>query len=360
MKKLAMSFPGCGILLSGIVCHCVSANLIAGQVVGWGDNVAGQATGIPSFPQSNGAVVVGDNPFATGRVVIAGLPLSNAIAVCAGHGFSLALLADNTVVGWGDNQMGRAIGAETAPPHRASGAVVVHGQALTNITSIAAGGAFGLALRQDGRVVTWGKNTVPPGLTNVVAIAASGFFSAAVKRDGSVVSWASDPQISSRVPKPLDNVAAIACGGGPYERGMALKKNGTVVLWGVTSPDEDPPAGLTNVVGIASGGCHSLVLHRDGTVFGWGCNSFGQATGTPTVGDPGQSLSASGLVTIGGATLTNVAAIAAAKAHSLALTRDGKVIAWGDKRLYRGVPGDLTNAVAIAAGDGFCLAIQQE
>src|SRR5208282_5721653 len=93
-----------------------------------------------------------------------------------------------------------------------------------------------------------------------------------------------------------------------------------------------------------------------GTVMGWGFNMAGQATGIPTT-----NYVSSGLVRIGGQTLSNVVSIAAGDAYSLALKEDGTVVAWG--HMVHGlhpatVPAGLSNVVAIAAGSfDFCLAI---
>ncbi len=109
--------------------------------------------------------------------------LSNVVAIAAGAGQSLALKNDGTVVGWGWNQSGEATGVPTiGKPNLenfSSGAVHLNGQLLTNVVSIAAGHGYSMALKQDGTVVAWGKMgdshrpaTVPEGLSNVVAIAA--------------------------------------------------------------------------------------------------------------------------------------------------------------------------------------------
>ena len=84
------------------------------------------------------------------------------------------------------------------------------------------------------------------------------------------------------------------------------------------------PAALSNVVAIACGEYHNLALKQDGTVLGWGMNSSGQATGTPA-----KAPYAPGLVTISGQVLSNVVAIAAGDAHSLALRSDGSIVGWG-------------------------------
>jgi hypothetical protein len=92
---------------------------------------------------------------------------------------------------------------------------------------------------------------------------------------------------------------------------LALKSDGTVEGWGQNwAGQATPPAGLSNVIGIAAGDDHSLALKSDGTVVGWGQNWAGQAT--PPAG------------------LSNVIGIAAGNDHSLALKSDGTVVGWGD------------------------------
>src|SRR5262249_52314537 len=116
-----------------------------------------------------------------------------------------------------------------------------------------------------------------------------------------------------------------------------------------------PPAGLSNVVAIASGGGHCLALKPDGTVFGWGDNDSGQALGVAS-----NSLGhlVFGTVAIGGQVLSNVVAIAAGSRCSLALRKDGTVVGWGSNGFHQtDVPAGLTNVVAIAAGENFCLAL---
>jgi alpha-tubulin suppressor-like RCC1 family protein len=332
----------------------IQAGSSSGEVVGWGNNISGEATGIPSP----------DTYCATGVVTTAGRVLSDVEAISAGDGHSLVIHTDGTVVGFGGNFLGEAVGWTNEYPYRANAQVRIGGRVLSNVSSVVANHDFSLALKADGTVITWGGNYVPAGLTNIAAIAAEWGHSWALKRDGTIVGWSSHPtshDYGQLLPVPdLSNVVAIAVGpGGNGTRGLALRKDSTVGTWGseTTFHDATPPAGLSNVVGIAAGYNHSLALTKDGTVTGWGFNNAGQATGIPSTNSP--SISA-GQVTIAGQVLSNVVSIASNRGYSLALKKDGTVVTWGRivNDLYPvTVPAGLSNVVAIAAGESFCLAI---
>jgi alpha-tubulin suppressor-like RCC1 family protein len=121
-------------------------------------------------------------------------------------------------------------------------------------------------------------------------------------------------------------------------------------------------AGLTNVVAVAAGVNHSLALTSDGYVWAWGGNTDGQ------IGD-GSNTRRATPVLLG---LTNIIAIAAGQSHSVALQSDGTVWTWGDNfygQLGIGTNTDsttpvylatLTNATAIAAGDNYTLVAKSD
>ncbi len=294
---------------------------------------------------------------------------SDAVAISAGTGHSLALRNDGTVFGWGANFLGMALGYKTSDLDVTNGVVVINGRVLSNVVSTATGRGFSLALKKDGTVVTWGENHVPAGVTNIAGIAAEWGYSWALKRDGTIVGWASQPfsheygqliQVNG-----LSNIVAISVGPGGYgTRGVALMRDGTVGHWGSETEYKDatPPAGLSNVVAVSVGQGYTLALKSDGTIVGWGLNEFGEATGVPTTNySPGFSHYSAGQVRIGGQVLNNVVSIAAGRGYSLALKKDGSVVAWGCMAYNRYlviVPKGLSNVVAIAAGaEDFCLAI---
>lgn len=120
--------------------------------------------------------------------------LSNVVAVAAGYNHSLALTRDGTVTGWGFNNAGQATGIPNTNFDSVSfGPVTIEGQVLSNVVSIAAGHGYSMALKRDGTIVTWGRMvnnlypaTVPAGLSNVVAIAAGDNFCLAITTNSAV------------------------------------------------------------------------------------------------------------------------------------------------------------------------------
>jgi alpha-tubulin suppressor-like RCC1 family protein len=324
-----------------------SANCLpppAGSVVAWGYNTLGQAEGAPPTET------------ATRLLKVVGEPITDAVAVSAGLAHALVLKSDGTVAGIGFNFYGQATGLSEASAAPTNGIVTVSGSALREVVAVAAGEQFSLALKRDGSLVAWGANHVPPGMSNITAVAASGIYSLALTRPGKVIGWGSQPWASISVPESATNALAIAVGGGGnLVRQEALRRDGTVMIWGTGIESVQPaPAGLTDATAIAAGGAFSLALKRDGTVFGWGFNRYGQATGVPTSSEPHEG---AGLVKVRGVTLTNVIAIAAWGDYALALKADGTVTAWGNERSFKPVPDGLNNVVAVAAGEGFCLAV---
>jgi alpha-tubulin suppressor-like RCC1 family protein len=130
-----------------------------------------------------------------------------------------------------------------------------------------------------------------------------------------------------------------------------------------TTPRTAPKAipSVTGVISLAAGDSHTLALTWDGRVFAWGYNNSGRLGDGTT-----QNQSSPVLVP----SLSNVVAIAAGASHSLALTANGSVYAWGvgtSGQLGQGstpaslqvptlVPG-LSGIVGIAAGEWHSLAV---
>ncbi len=176
-----------------------------------------------------------------------------------------------------------------------------------------------------------------------------------MKEDGTVWSWGDNTEgqlgngTSTRSNTPvqvsnLNSVIAIAAGG--YHC-LALKDDGTTWAWGWNSrgqfgdgttndsnvPVLSSPLSFINVIAIAAGAEHTLVLRSNGQVLACGRNGDGQ------LGN-GTNINSSSPTQVG-IVATNIAAIAAGDNHSLALTFDGIVYSWGDN--FRGQLGNGDN-----------------
>ena len=210
--------------------------------------------------------------------------------------------------------------------------------------AIAAGSGFSLALDATGQVWAWGDN-------------ASGELGNGVGSSNNLTPL--------KIPG-LTNVTALARLFGS-RHAYAIKADGSVWGWGDnsygqlgdgTTTNQNSPIltpGLTNVVAIAAGVRFSLALKTDGTVLAWGDNLFGQlGNGTTTnCYTPGQVTG-----------LSNVTAIAVGFLHALAVKTNGTVWAWGENdagQLGNGSMTDsslpvqavgITNATAISASRG--------
>jgi alpha-tubulin suppressor-like RCC1 family protein len=135
---------------------------------------------------------------------------------------------------------------------------------------------------------------------------------------------------------PGVTVASVAAGKG---FSLALLSNGTVLAWGednvgqlgngtTTTGSTDVPvevSGLSEVAAIAAGGAHSLAVLRNGTAKAWGAGEEGQIGNGAKVAANDLPLTVSGL--------SGVVAVAAGGGaggeDSLALLSDGTVKAWG-------------------------------
>lgn len=197
----------------------------------------------------------------------------------------------------------------------------------------------------DATLAEWGQYApaTTPAYRGAVRAIDQGGASVLVKGDGTVMWWGAPQSYSwpMVVPADLSDVVAVACGSSTAygTHAIALKADGTVVGWGSNAYGEAlTPAGLGEVVAIASGRQYNLALKADGTVVGWGRTDY--ETAVP-------------------AGLRDVVAIAAGDRIALALKSDGTVVAWGG--LTSNVPPDAaTDVVGIAAGSGSALAVRAD
>ncbi len=244
------------------------------------------------------------------------------------------------VLGWGNNEHEDLLGNVTLargpePPELSD--VPVEVSSLAQASSLAAGGSHGLALLEDGTVMSWGAGI-------------SGELGDGTRVGSARAVTVCAPEIARCLGGPyLEGVRAIAAGEG---FSLALLSSGVVVAWGGgdygdlgigdqigsqtpapvcmrrESPCE-PSNYLSEVVAIAAGKLHALALLRNGTVMAWGDDEEGQLA----VGAGVKRCAPSHYKCIWNPRpvpgLSEVTAIAAGNEFSLALERDGSVKAWG-------------------------------
>ena len=167
-----------------------------GTLWGWGENLFGQ---------------LGDGTTSSNRTTPTqeATGATNWTAISGGGSHSMALKSDGTLWAWGKNQFGQ-VGDGTTSSNRSTPTQEATG--ATNWTAISAGHEFTVALKSDGTLWAWGNSsygqlgdgTILPnlthtyrstptqeatGATNWALISAGGKHSMALKSDGTLWGW---------------------------------------------------------------------------------------------------------------------------------------------------------------------------
>jgi alpha-tubulin suppressor-like RCC1 family protein len=176
---------------------------------------------------------------------------------------------------------------------------------------------------------------------------------------------------SRNVASQVHGISEVVAMAGGWGHSLVMKSDGSLWAWGWNHAGQvgdgslqDRRAALRLSVAIpflsvSAGADHSIALARDGGLWAWGHNLGNLADGTIT--------NRSTPVKV--ARLTDVVAISAGFDHSLAITRDRNVWAWGERRSF--VNGDTAEMVpsrvlllhdidAVSAGEGFSLAVGKD
>jgi alpha-tubulin suppressor-like RCC1 family protein/outer membrane protein assembly factor BamB len=267
-------------------------------------------------------------------------------------GFSLAIQTNGSLWAWGANHFGQ-LGIGSTNLQRTPALV----GSDSNWFQVEAGATHTLGLKRDGSLWAWGANNVGQlgfGNTNAtstplrvgtesawVEIRAGGFFSLARRADGTIWAWGantnrqlglgtnSNRSVPTRIGTDSD-WAGLSAGVG---HSLAVKTNGTLWAWGQNNSGQlgiGTDTVTTNLVQVGTdtdwllpeaGNSHSFALKTNGALFAWGANPVGQ------LGN-GQSNSGPNVLPIAIVSDPPWRAIDASM-HSLGMTVDGRVWAWG-------------------------------
>ncbi|MGD9663104.1 MAG: hypothetical protein AB7U63_17750, partial [Porticoccaceae bacterium] len=313
---------------------------------------------------------------------------------------ALAIKTDGTLWAWGNNASGQlgngTTNAENTP-------VQVGGD--DDWQSVTGGYAHTVAIRKDGTLWAWGRNydgelgigtsgsgtdeyaPIQVGSDTDWLVVSAGFgHTLALKKNGTLWGWGKNTNyqlgdgttVTSTVPKQIGSDTdwqTVSAGG---EFGLAIKKNGdqqTLWTWGDnlysqlgdgTQVDQHVPTQLgidTDWERISGGSYYSLASKKDSTSYGWGNNGYRQIkyTSTNPYKTPVALDEPSGWYSL-----------APGNSHSLGIKNNGELWAWGNGGdgqigndsvypyiyLYHVQPG--TTWSAITAGSMHTLAIRSD
>jgi alpha-tubulin suppressor-like RCC1 family protein len=193
-----------------------------------------------------------------------------------------------------------------------------------------------------------------------VRLASGIHWSMGLKADGTVWTWGVNGNGTlgngeyggaSGTPRAVPGLTGVvSIGAGPLHA-LAVKADGSLWTWGSRDGDKlgrtcwpftcyaspGPVSGLPSIVQAVGGYSHSLALSADGTVWAWGGNEFGQL-GTGTTDTAPAPVQVPGL--------TSIVHIAAGWNHSLAIRSDGTLWVWGGN--FSGQLGDGTTTTRLS------------
>jgi alpha-tubulin suppressor-like RCC1 family protein len=230
----------------------------------------------------------------------------------------------------------------------------------TNWKQVSCGREFIAAIKTDGTLWTWGRNlfgnlgdnttinrstpvTTFAGGTNWKQVASGGYHTAAVKTDGTLWTWGRNSygqlgdNTTTQRNTPVTTFAGgtnwkqVACGN-PHI--AAIKTDGTLWTWGRnnsgqlgdnTTINRSTPvttfAGGTNWKQIACGNLYTAAIKTDGTLWTWGLNTSGQ------LGDNTITNRSTPVTTFAGG--TNWKQVAGGGNYIAAIKTDGTLWTWG-------------------------------
>ena len=280
-------------------------------------------------------------------------------SVAGGYAHTVAIKTDGTLWTWGRNNFGQLGINDAVANNRTTPVTTILGG--TNWKQVSAGYQYTAAIKTDGTLWTWGRNTsgqlgiggdinnrTTPvttilGGTNWKSVAGGSSHTVAIKTDGTLWTWGLNNSgqlginATTNRTTPVTTILggtnwkSVACGN---SHTTAIKTDGTLWIWGYNffgqlgindTANRTTPVttflGGTNWKSVACGGSHTTAIKTDGTLWVWGDNSQGQ------LGINATTNRTTPVTTILGG--SNWKSVACGKEHTVAIKTDGTLWTWG-------------------------------
>ncbi|MFL5730419.1 MAG: T9SS type A sorting domain-containing protein [Cytophagaceae bacterium] len=255
--------------------------------------------------------------------------LNNVVYITGGNDNSYVILGTGEVMSWGQNTSGQLGDGTTTNRLTPVYVQTSAGVNLTNVVQIDGGDDFAVALKSDGTVWTW-------GFDGNKALGLNG---------------AGNQSFAKQVLSPsgtgfLTNITKITAGDTHV---MAVDKNGMLWAWGGNwsgqlgiggGADQGLPKQvfgvggigvMDSVVAIAGGNNHSLAVRKNGNVVAFGATNAGKDFGQLGIGGGSSAFPVyvRDSSNIAGSRLKNVVDVSEGDSWSFAVTTNGTVFDWG-------------------------------
>lgn len=208
-----------------------------------------------------------------------------------------------------------------------------------------------------------------------LALACTPTYTLAIKSDGTIVGTGT-AQYGELTGIPAGTYKSITASTGHC---LAIRSDWLLVGWGTNANNRLPDGDLTNCISCGAGYLFSVGVKANGTVFANGTEYGNEVSGPPTTPTPAIACAAHGYGcalllnngTVAGygfqtgctgirAGLTNAIAVAHGDNYVLALRSDGTVDCWGYSTVASSVPDGLNNVVAISAGSKHAMVLKSD
>ena len=280
----------------------------------------------------------------------AGLPLA-----VTGNDFSLAETSDGSLVAWGGNGAGQ-LGDGTTSEHLTP-VVIISGisgvSGTSGVSGVLAPAAFDVnagILLNNSQVILWGANgngqlgnstvnpVVPNGVSGILGLSTVAGLSGVSSVGVIGLEGRGNHMLAVLTDGSLWAWGANASG--QVGNGLTTDSLSPVKIFGVSGVIPS----LSNVIASASAGiAHSIAVTRDFRVFAWGLNDTGQ------LGDGTQSQH---LTPVEMTSLSGVVSVSSGANHNLAITITGSIFAWGNNAAGQLGDGSLANRLSPVAVTG--------